>query len=295
MALLIIVLSLFIERVWVSLAELRTYIWFERLVDRITGKGQARVMAGTFGVIAVMAIPLVVVVILHIILAKILAVLGFAFALGVMLYCLGPRDLDSDVHRFLNAWEQGDEDKAQSYAGLICQKTTDTVEKQSLGREAVEGIVVAAHERWYGVIFWFVVLGPLGALWYRLACVLRDKCIHRSQEDTFKDAALMMHHILAWVPVRLTLLSYALAGNFGDTFEALRKEDYGWKTNWLVNNYLLLIHGGLGALQLEQELATDQARVVGAGNVRAALGLVLRTLIFTMAFISVLTLGSWVS
>ena len=295
MALLIIVLSLFIERVWVSLAELRTYTWFDRLVDRITSKGQARVMTGTIGVIAVMALPLIAVVILHVILAKILTVLSFVFSLGVMLYCLGPRDLDGDVHRFLNAWEQGDEDKAQNYAGQICQQTIETVEKQSLGKAVVEGIVVAAHERWYGVIFWFVVLGPLGALWYRLACVLRYKCIRWNEENTFKDAALMMHHILAWVPVRLTLLSYGLAGSFGDTFEALRKEDFGWKSNWLVNNYLLLIHGGLGALQLEQELATDQTRVVGAGDVRAALGLVLRTLIFTMAFISVLTLGAWVS
>ena len=295
MALLIIILSLFIERVWSSLAGLRSFLWFERLVDRLTGKGMARALSGTVGVIAVLAFPLLLVAVVHVILAQLLAVLGFAFALMVMLFCLGPRDLDADVHRFLNAWEQGDEDKAQSYAGRICQEIAEPVEKHSLGRMVVEGIVVAAHERWFGVIFWFVILGPLGALWYRLACVLRDKCARQGHEGTFKDTALLMHHILAWLPVRLTLLGYALAGSFGDTLEELRKEDYGWKSDWLANNYQLLIHGGLGALQLEQQLAADESRVVDAGHVRAALGLVLRALILFVAVIAVVTLGTWVS
>ena len=276
MTLLAIVLSLFIERVWTTLAELRSFAWFDRLVDRFAGKGPAVVAA-------------------HVLFAKIFAVLGLVFAVLVVLFCLGPRDLDSDVHGFLNAWEQGDEDKAQRYARRIFGETAETVEMQALGRPVVEGIVVAAHERWFGVIFWFVILGPLGAVWYRLACVLREKCLRQAEEDAFKDAALLMHHILAWIPVRLTLLSYALTGSFGDTLEALRKEDYGWKSDWLVNNLLLLIHGGLGALQLEQELAADETRVVGASHVRASLGLVLRTLILAIVFIAVLTLGNWVS
>lgn len=295
MALLIIVLSLFIERVWTSLSELRSFDWFEQLVDRWSGKGPGRPLSGALGVLAVMALPLVAVVIVHALLADIFALLGFAFAVAVVLFCLGPRDLDADVHRFLNAWEQGDEGRAQGYARQIYAATATPVETRSVGRAVVEGMLVAAHERWFGVIFWFVILGPLGALWYRLACVLRDKCIGQSEEDAFKDAALMLHHILAWIPVRLTLLGYALAGSFADTFEALRNEDYGWKSNWLVNNYLLLIRGGLGALQLEQELAADETRVVDAGYVRAALGLVLRTLILAIALIAVVTLGTWVS
>lgn len=295
MTLLVIVISLFIERVWTTLAELRSFAWFERLVDRLAGNDSARSSAGIFAVLAVMALPLFAVVVAHVLLVKIFAVLGLIFTMLVVLFCLGPRDLDADVHHFLNAWERGDEDKAQRYARQVYGETAEPVEMGSLGRPVVEGILVAAHERWFGVIFWFVILGPLGALWYRLACVLRDKCLRRAEEDAFKDGALLMHHILAWIPVRLTLLSYAMTGSFGDTLEALRKEDYGWKSDWLVNNHLLLIHGGLGALQLEQELAADETRLVGASHVRAALGLVLRTLILSIALIAVLTLGTWVS
>ena len=247
MTLLIIVLALFVERVWTSLGDLRTFVWFERLADRVAGGGAGRTLSGVLGVVAVVALPLVGMIVVYALLAHILGILGFAFALTVVLFSLGPRDLDADVHRFLNAWELGDESKAHSYALQINAVMTEPVETQSLGRIAVEGILVAAHERWFGVIFWFVILGPLGALWYRLACVLRDKAVLRGEEDAFKDAALTMHHILAWIPVRLTLMSYALAGSFADTLDALHNEDFNWK-NWRANNYLLLIHGGLGAL-----------------------------------------------
>jgi membrane protein required for beta-lactamase induction len=292
MALLTIVLCLFLERVWTSLPDLRAFDWFGRWARRVRGSGQ---WSGTLGVVAVLVLPLFAVAICHALLAEMLALFGFAFSFAVLLLCLCPRDLDADVHRFLNAWEQGDEGKAQSYAQQIYDVTGESLDARGLGRCVVEGILVSAHERWFGVIFWYILLGPLGALWYRLACLLRDQCIRQSEEDAFKDAALMMHHILAWIPVRLTLLSYGLVGSFADALEALRNEAYGWKSNWLVNNYLLLIHGGLGALQLEQELAAGETQVVEARHVRAALGLVLRSLILAIAIIAVVTLGAWSS
>ena len=275
--------------------DLRTFAWFERLVDRIQGKGREHPGSGALGVVAALALPLVALIIVQYVLVKILVLFGFVFAVAVLLYSLGPRDLDGDVHRFLNAWEQGDDAKARDYAQRIYPATAGSFDAGSLGRSVVEGILVAAHERWFGVIFWFVILGPLGALWYRLACVLRDKCLRQSEEGAFKDAALMMHHILAWIPVRLTLFSYALVGNFAESLEAWRKEAYGWKSNWLADNYQLLIYGGLGALQLERDLAADEISAVDARHVRAALGLVLRALILVIAVITVVTVGTWVS
>lgn len=295
MALLAIVLSLFIERVWAAAEDLRSFAWFERFIDRVQDGGRSQRWSGTASVIAVMALPLFVVTVVYLLLGKVFAVLGFTFAVMVLLYCFGPRDLDRDVHRFLNAWERGDEVRVQEYARGIYEVTGKSYRSGMAVRGVVEGILVSAHECWFGVIFWFVVLGPLGALWYRLACVLREICLRRGEENAFKDAALIMHHIMAWIPVRLTLLNYALAGSFADTFEALRSKAYGWKSDWLVNNYLLLIQGGLGALQLDQEWSGDDAEVMDGRQVRAALGLALRALIFTIILITVVTAGSWVS
>lgn len=292
MALLVILLALFAERVWPDVEELRSFAWFERLADRqrrsVGGAGR-----GSLGVVAITLLPILAVAMIHALLDEVLVVLGLLFAAGILLYSLGPRELDREVHRFLNTWERGDEITALDYAQRIHGVTGTSFHAASPERSVVEGILVAGHERWFGVIFWFMVLGPLGALWYRLACLLRERCLRLEGEDTFRDTALTMHHILAWIPVRLTLLSYALAGSFADTFEALRSEDPGWKSGWRASNQQLLIHGGLGALQLEQELKVGGS--AETHHVRAALGLVLRTLIIAVAVIAVITLGTWIS
>jgi len=292
MALLTIVISLFLERIWTSVSDARAFHWFERWVKRIRRNGD---WSGTPGVVAVIGVPLLAVALIYALLAKLFVVFAFVFSVVVLLFCLGPRDLDSDVHRFLNAWERGDDADTQAYAQAIYGVTNKSYDPEALGRSVVEGILVSAHERWFGVLFWFFILGPLGALWYRLACLLREQCLRGDEEGNFKDAALMMHHILAWVPVRLTLLCYALAGSFADTFEALRNESYSWKSDWQVNNLSLLIQGGLGALQLERDLMTDETSAVDAHQVRAALGMVLRTLVVVIAVIAVITVGSWVT
>jgi membrane protein required for beta-lactamase induction len=279
------------ERVWPEVEELRSFAWFERLADR--QRHRAGVRRGAFGLVAITLFPILAVAVIHALLDEVLVVLGVLFALGVLLYSLGPRELDREVHHFLNAWEQGDEVRALNYAQRIHGATGTSFHAASPEYSVVEGILVAGHERWFGVIFWFMVLGPLGALWYRLACLLRERCLRMKGEDAFSDTALTMHHILAWIPVRLTLLSYALAGSFADTFAALRSEAPGWKRGWLIDDQQLLIHGGLGALQLEQELKAGGT--AETHHVRAALGLVLRTLIIAVTVIAVITLGTWVS
>lgn len=293
MTLLAILSALFAERVWTGVGRLRSFSWFDRLIER-QRNARAGTGRGALGMILITFPPLLAVAILQAMLYGILPFLGWGFAAAVLLYSLGPRDLDREVHTFLNAWERGDEVNALKCATRIHVPTAASFYAASPERSVVEGILVAGHERWFAVLFWFIVLGPLGALWYRLAALLRERCINVAPGEPFRDAAMMMHHILGWIPARLTLLTYALAGSFADTFEALRNEACNWRSDWMAGNEQLLIHGGLGALQLEQELRTDDVEV-SVRHVRAALGLTLRTLIIAIAVIAVVTLGTWVA
>jgi membrane protein required for beta-lactamase induction len=293
--LLAIVLSLVVEQAWPTLVELRSFTWFEAYVDRLYRKwGKARIGSGPFGVIAVLAVPLLVVAIVQVFLSALLGILGFIFAVSVLLFCLGPRNLDSDVRAFLNDWEQNDPRKAREDALHIRDFTNQASGEQSLIRGVVEDILVAAHERWFGVIFWFTVLGPIGALWYRLACVLRAGRENQIDHSAFAAAAVTMHDILAWIPARLTALGYALAGSFADAVHLWRDEASAWKKNGLAANRRILVVGGLGALQLGRESAEGKS-VADASQVRAALALVWRTLILAVAVLAVGLLGALVS
>jgi membrane protein required for beta-lactamase induction len=78
---------------------------------------------------------------------------------------------------------------------------------------------IAMHEKCLGIIFWFAVVGPLGAFLYWMVKEINlldrkninDEIIYESGIDVF-------HAILAWVPARITGLLFSLVGNFNSGF-----------------------------------------------------------------------------
>jgi membrane protein required for beta-lactamase induction len=78
---------------------------------------------------------------------------------------------------------------------------------------------VVAHERSFGVLFWFAVLGPVGALTYWFLVASTQSDLVSEQNNASLSAALnRMHAIAAWIPARLTGFLYALLGNFAAGF-----------------------------------------------------------------------------
>ena len=80
--------------------------------------------------------------------------------------------------------------------------------------------VVACHERYIAIIFWFMILGPLGASLYRLTTLLSYHVNQSSSNDlAFRKATVSCHGLLAWLPVRITALIFALVGNFNQVMK----------------------------------------------------------------------------
>jgi adenosylcobinamide-phosphate synthase len=140
-------------------------------------------------------------------------------------------------------------------------------------------------------IFWFLVLGPLGAMLQRLAAVLDRLWGHRTARFTeFGWAAARLDDLLSWIPARITALSYAVMGSFEDALHCWRRKAGMWSD---ISSGPLLA-SGLGALHLancdeneEQDVygntALNPAALPGAGDVRRAVALVWRVLLFWLA------------
>lgn len=71
---------------------------------------------------------------------------------------------------------------------------------------ARQRLLYAGFARWFPPLFYFVLVGPLGALAYRALAVLTA----RAADDT----RLRLLWLLDWVPARLLVLTFALAGDF---------------------------------------------------------------------------------
>ncbi len=141
---------------------------------------------------------------------------GFVFALAMLFYCWGPRDLDIDVEAALDAQDSDTRNHAlRAIAGEGTALPTDAP-------AAVTAIFRAAQQRWFGVLFWFLLLGAFGALLYRLAQQGTQAAAREHLPSEQSGAFAHLTAILQWPVAQLMTLALALAGNFDAVFGAWR-------------------------------------------------------------------------
>lgn len=89
------------------------------------------------------------------------------------------------------------------------------------------------------MIFWFVLLGPLGALLYRLIDIFSAR-----EEFGLVPIAFRIKQVLDWIPIRIFTFFFALGGHFTEVIAI-------WKKSLLLGlemNEFLLTECGMAAL-----------------------------------------------
>lgn len=245
----------------------------------------ADTVRATAGALFIVLIPAVIALFLGDVLTHLWAGLGFAYAVVLLLFCLGPKDLHDEIDLYIEAVQAGDEAQAATLAAGFLQEPApqDPTERT----EAVtRAILREANERQFAVLFWFAALGPAGALLYRSADVLR-RDPGKSATAEFRTAAGRMHGVLAWLPAHLTAMGYALAGSFEDAVSDLRSYYSTCDLHFFQVSNDVLMCTGLGALRA----ATGQE--AGMARLKSALGLVRRTLFIWLVIYALITLFGW--
>src|SRR5215212_5678164 len=138
-SLLALIFALLCERGLTHLFHLREMRWLDPLFDRAD-----RALAGRTGVIAlVTAVALLAIVALPVALVshylgpQLLHLLQFAFAVAVLLFSFGPRDLKDEVDDYVDALERHDRDAALQRSKELLESTPPT--RSGAGaREAIE-------------------------------------------------------------------------------------------------------------------------------------------------------------
>lgn len=165
-------------------------------------------LAGVAAVVVIVLVGALVQWLFHALLGNFGSLL---LGIAVLLYCLGPRDLDTEVDRLAESDDPAERAEIEVDLGP--------------GGPA-ERVMRAALERWFGVIFWFVLLGVPGALLYRL-------CARLVRHDG--SAALQIERrrtlaVLDWPAAQLMTLSLALTADFEKVLAAWRDwhAEHGW-------------------------------------------------------------------
>lgn len=292
MTLLSILIALLLERIVETIHGWREHSWFNSYYEWMFQHiGSNSFWAGPIGVIVVLAPVILGVVVVFSILDMILfGFLSFLGAIAVLLLCLGPRDLDADTDSLIQAIEDSDEEAVHA-------RTEDLLGKGASAdtKTIAEGVLTQSLERIFGVIFWFAILGPVGAVLFRAAGLLAGIVAGSEQErEGFVKAVTRLNGIIMWLPARLTALGFAVMGNFEDALHNWQvRSDELDAEDWIDSSKEALAASGMGALRLVTPAEGDDSQTseVSVSAVRAAMGLVWRTLVGWVVIIALLTLA----
>lgn len=208
---------------------------------------------------------------------------GLVFSVVVLVYALGPDDLESQVDAYLAALNQGDAAEADRIGAELLEAELPE-ERVARTRALTEAILVQANNRVFSIVFWFALLGPAGAWAMRVTDLARHRLTEDAAGSPMALAAGTLHGVLAWAPSRLVALGYALAGSFQDAFADWRTLYQTYTGHFLEVNNEVVACAGWGALG--PVIEHDEAR-----RVRQALSLVTRTLVIWLVTIGLLTLS----
>ncbi|MDH5544208.1 MAG: regulatory signaling modulator protein AmpE [Gammaproteobacteria bacterium] len=286
MTLLAIIAALFGERFIGSVQEFRQFQWLADAGEWI--RRQSSGLDSWIGAILILLLAGTIVELAYLWLSKGFIILGFVAATAVLLFCIGPRSFYDQIKSFCDAYSNGNEDSAYWYLSNLKDSALTDEDERYLAKAALEAAFVAVNNRLLGVIFWFVILGPFGAVIYRIS-----GDFHRLEEEGDQRSQLYaafdrIHYLLNWPSSRLVSISYAAMGSFVEGMSHL-KRSASPTSNWPDPNEQLLVSSGLGALDLKQEQATE----IGCDQIFSGLALLRRSVAFWVGVIALLTLAGW--
>lgn len=230
-----------------------------------TGSYQYGVFAWLVAVLPV----LMVVSAIYFLLENVSPLLAWIWSAFVLYATLGFRYFSKTGERIARALEVDELDVARKVLAEWRGLDASTLNAGDIARLATERTLESAHRQMFGVIVCFVLLsplGPVGAVLYRLASMLGRKWLSTTGGGQFGEFAARAYYWINWIPVRLTALSFAVAGDFEDAIYCWRTQAQDWQD--VVEGIVLA--SGAGALGVRLGLPISDA---GGEIVRPELGL----------------------
>jgi AmpE protein len=226
------VLTIFLSHLVPDLARVRNYTWMQGWVKFLANYlGTTSFWQGYFGLLIIIIFPIFGMWLVQQAFAGVgYGVASFLLSCAVLFYCWGPRDLDLDVAALIHANDQTQRSAAVS---ALSEDYPVSSEKE---RTYTDLIFQAALVRWFGVLFWFVILGPAGALLYRVVHVLAvalgdENKLSIQHRAAVERLALSMN----WPAAQLMSIALAIASDFDAVLKAW-KEFHAAHGKWFALN-----------------------------------------------------------
>ena len=282
----------------------RLYVEFARYVNRIArnfNAGQFRdgVISWLLAVVPVALVTFIV----YAVSRHVNGFLALAWSIAVLYLALGFRQFSHFYNEVTMALRAGDPARARDVLNRWRGETAQELPAGEIARVAIELGLIRSHRHVFGVMAWFIVLGPVGAIGYRLAALLNDRwgSVEGEEAGAFGVFARRAFAAIDWLPVRLTACGFAMTGDFMGAVECWREQAATWRARG--QGILLAAAAGALGVKLGGVLHEDSGIVyrpqLGEGDeadvdyMEAAVGLIWRALVLWLFLILLATIASW--
>ncbi|PHV10808.1 CobD/CbiB family protein [Chitinimonas sp. BJB300] len=229
--------------------------------------------------------------------------LAWLFGLAVLYVTMGFRQFSSAFTGVADALKEGDLPTARQLLAGWTREPSSELSDNEVARLAIEQGLIDAYRHVFGPMFWFIVLGPAGAVAYRSATILQLKwgARDRRRGERFGNFADKVGDVVDWLPIRVTAVSFAVVGDFEDAVFCWRQQ----AERWTSAAYGILLAAGAGAIGVRLGMPLHQNYTVtfrpelglgeeaDANMLNSAVGLVWRTLLCWLLLMLMVTIAVW--
>jgi adenosylcobinamide-phosphate synthase len=287
--LLSVLLAVALDRYLPDRHGFKPFAWYRDWAESIEQRFNGGTRLHGVGAVLLATVPILLGVLLaRYILAQLSDVLRLAFDIFVLYLCLDLFRLGQVARSVSEALEAGELREADQQYSELTGKSAPDLTEASIAHATVEAVLKQGSSLVISPIFWFILLGPVGAMLQRLASILDMLWGHRYERFVeFGWAAARLDDVLQWIPARITALSYGIMGSFEDALRCWRRQMGAWSD---INSGPLLA-SGFGAMHMQNCDAVADAGeyedrvatltvVPDASHIRGVVALVWRVLLF---------------
>jgi len=208
----------------------------------------------------------------------------------LLFICLGPRDLSDDIKLLRAARARDDSEEVRRISAQLQMGPEPDASHRSL----IGALFIQSHERLFGMLWWFLLGGPAGAVLYRVASrlpgLIADPALPAAR------LASNIHAVLAWLPVRLTAALFALAGSMDDAARAWRRLRLEAPADWRGRSWSLLAEVAGAALDWESGRGDGPADDSSLDAVlHEVQRMQARALLILLAIAALFSAGTWIA
>ncbi|MDH5517728.1 MAG: adenosylcobinamide-phosphate synthase CbiB [Gammaproteobacteria bacterium] len=133
----------------------------------------------------------------------------------VLYLALGRKSLLQHARAIEKPLHDSDIATARNNLSYIVSRDTENLNQQGIITATIESVIENSNDAIFAAIFWYLIAGVPGVLCYRLVNTLDAMWGYKNTRYLeFGWAAARLDDLMNWLPARLTVLTFAICGQF---------------------------------------------------------------------------------